>query len=86
VINEEELLSRVPTRLLIDGVWTGSATGATFSVLDPPTGHELLHVADATPGDADPRPRRGRGGAAFTSPTSSDPNRPKCGFLRQHFQ
>ena len=52
MINEHELLSRVPTRLLIDGVWTDSATGGTFSVLDPATGHELLRVADAAPEDA----------------------------------
>ena len=52
MINEHELLSRVPTRLLIDGVWTDSATGATFSVLDPATGHDLLRVADAAPEDA----------------------------------
>jgi succinate-semialdehyde dehydrogenase/glutarate-semialdehyde dehydrogenase len=28
------------------------ATGATFSVLDPATGHDLLRVADAAPEDA----------------------------------
>jgi len=52
MFNEHELLSRVPTRLLIDGVWTNSATSATFSVVDPATSRDLLRVADAAPEDA----------------------------------
>jgi len=52
MINEHELLSRVPTGLLIDGVWTDSATSATFRVVDPATGRDLLRVADAAPEDA----------------------------------
>jgi succinate-semialdehyde dehydrogenase/glutarate-semialdehyde dehydrogenase len=51
MITEHELLSRVPNRLLVGGDWTGAAAGATFSVLDPATGRELLRVADAEPED-----------------------------------
>ena len=50
--SERELLRRVPTRLFIDGAWTESATGATFGVVDPATGRDLLRVADAASDDA----------------------------------
>jgi succinate-semialdehyde dehydrogenase/glutarate-semialdehyde dehydrogenase len=49
MITEAELLSRVPTRLLIDGAWTGTAAG--FVVRNPATGDELLRIADATAED-----------------------------------
>ncbi|MFI6073878.1 NAD-dependent succinate-semialdehyde dehydrogenase [Actinoplanes sp. NPDC051343] len=49
MINETELLSRVPTRVLIDGAWTDTA--ADFGVWNPATGDELLRIADATAED-----------------------------------
>ena len=52
MIDKDDLLSRVPKQLLIGGVWTDGVTGATFSVSNPATGHDLLRVADAMPGDA----------------------------------
>lgn len=48
---ERELLARVPTGLLVDGVWQPAADGRTFAVVDPATGETLLDIADATPED-----------------------------------
>jgi succinate-semialdehyde dehydrogenase/glutarate-semialdehyde dehydrogenase len=48
---ERELLARVPTGLLVDGVWQPAADAGTFTVVDPATGEPLLEIADATPGD-----------------------------------
>lgn len=45
------LLPPVTDRLLIDGVWTPSSTGARFDVDDPATGRTLTSVADASAAD-----------------------------------
>jgi succinate-semialdehyde dehydrogenase/glutarate-semialdehyde dehydrogenase len=45
-----EVLSAVPTGLLIDGKWRCDQ-GVTFPVHDPATGHELAQVTDASPED-----------------------------------
>jgi len=50
-INESDLLAKVPTGLLIDGVWRPAADGSTVDVLDPATGRSLLTVASATTAD-----------------------------------
>ena len=49
---ERQVVSAVPTGLLIGGQWRPAATGATFSVEDPSTGQVLTEVADATSADA----------------------------------
>jgi succinate-semialdehyde dehydrogenase/glutarate-semialdehyde dehydrogenase len=48
---EQELLSSVPTGLLIGGEWRDAANGKTFDVEDPATGKTLLTIADASPED-----------------------------------
>ncbi|WIB60269.1 NAD-dependent succinate-semialdehyde dehydrogenase [Curtobacterium sp. MCLR17_007] len=48
---EQDLLSRVPTGLFIDGSWQPSSDGATFAVHDPSTGAVLADVASATADD-----------------------------------
>ncbi|THJ67870.1 NAD-dependent succinate-semialdehyde dehydrogenase [Arthrobacter echini] len=48
---ENALLEKVPTGLLIGGQWRQSSSGATFDVQDPATGSTLLTIADATPED-----------------------------------
>ena len=48
---EQAVLDRVPTGLLVDGVWQPAADDATFAVVDPATGETLLHIADASPED-----------------------------------
>ncbi len=42
----------LPTGLLIDGEWVDASGGDTIAVIDPATGDELTHIADATPADA----------------------------------
>ncbi|HEV7169297.1 MAG TPA: NAD-dependent succinate-semialdehyde dehydrogenase [Micrococcaceae bacterium] len=44
---ESELLASVPTGLLINGQWKPAASGKTFDVEDPSTGHTLLTISDA---------------------------------------
>ncbi|WP_028281371.1 NAD-dependent succinate-semialdehyde dehydrogenase [Arthrobacter sp. H5] len=51
VQREQELLSRVPTGLLIGGEWRDASTGKTFDIEDPATGKTLLTIADASPED-----------------------------------
>jgi len=48
---EQAVLDRVPTGLLVDGVWQPAADDATFAVVDPATGETLLRIADASPED-----------------------------------
>ncbi|UZX02928.1 NAD-dependent succinate-semialdehyde dehydrogenase [Arthrobacter sp. CDRTa11] len=48
---EGELLSSVPTGLLINGQWRPAHSGKTFDVEDPATGKVLLSIADAGPED-----------------------------------
>ncbi|NJC21763.1 succinate-semialdehyde dehydrogenase/glutarate-semialdehyde dehydrogenase [Arthrobacter pigmenti] len=48
---EHELLSTVPTGLLIGGQWRDASNGKTFDVEDPATGKTLLSIADASPED-----------------------------------
>lgn len=48
---EQELLSTVPTGLLIGGEWRDASNGKTFNVEDPATGETLLTIADAGPED-----------------------------------
>lgn len=49
---ERQLLSSVPTGLLINGAWRSANGGATFAVEDPATGQTLLEIADGTSTDA----------------------------------
>ncbi|WP_345153902.1 aldehyde dehydrogenase family protein, partial [Arthrobacter ginkgonis] len=49
---EAELLSKVPTGLLIDGVWRDASDGGTFDVQDPATGKVIATLASATSQDA----------------------------------
>ena len=44
---ENEILSAVPTGLLINGEWRPAASGETFEVEDPASGKILLNIADA---------------------------------------
>ncbi|BDZ52139.1 NAD-dependent succinate-semialdehyde dehydrogenase [Frondihabitans sucicola] len=48
---EQQILTSVPTDLLINGVWRPAQSGSTFAVIDPATGDELAQVADGTPAD-----------------------------------
>jgi aldehyde dehydrogenase (NAD+) len=41
------------TKLLIDGKWTNSASGKTFSTVNPATGREIAQVAEADKADVD---------------------------------
>jgi succinate-semialdehyde dehydrogenase/glutarate-semialdehyde dehydrogenase len=47
----EQLLSAVPTGLLIGGEWRPASGGRTFDVHDPATGEALLAIADAAADD-----------------------------------
>ena len=49
---ERAVLERVPTGLLIDGVWREAAGSGRLAVEDPATEETLLEVADARPQDA----------------------------------
>src|SRR5215210_1217634 len=49
---EEQVVSAVPTGLLIGGQWRPASTGGTFAIEDPSTGQVLTEVADATSADA----------------------------------
>lgn len=49
---EQQLLSTIPTGLLINGQWCDATGGGTFAVEDPATGRTLLEIADATSTDA----------------------------------
>ena len=44
---ERELLTSVPTGLLINGQWRPAGSGKTFDVEDPATGKVLLSISDA---------------------------------------
>jgi succinate-semialdehyde dehydrogenase/glutarate-semialdehyde dehydrogenase len=50
-VRENELLSTVPTGLLLNGEWRPAASGETFEVEDPARGKVLLSIADAGPED-----------------------------------
>src|SRR5690606_37286247 len=47
-----DIVSAVPTRLLIGGQWRDATETATMPVEDPSTGSTLCDVADASPDDA----------------------------------
>ena len=47
-----DIVSAVPTRLLIGGQWRDATETATMPVEDPSTGSTLCDVADASPADA----------------------------------
>jgi succinate-semialdehyde dehydrogenase/glutarate-semialdehyde dehydrogenase len=49
---ERDVLSTVPTGLLLNGAWVDAGSGATLPVEDPSTGEVLLQVADASVEDA----------------------------------
>ncbi len=49
---EQELLQRVPTGLLINGEWVEASSGKTLPVYDPATGKELLRIQDGNSDDA----------------------------------
>jgi succinate-semialdehyde dehydrogenase / glutarate-semialdehyde dehydrogenase len=48
---EQQVVSAVPTTLLVGGQWRPAASGATFAVEDPSTGDVLVEVADASSAD-----------------------------------
>jgi succinate-semialdehyde dehydrogenase/glutarate-semialdehyde dehydrogenase len=50
-MNEQQLLSTVPTGLFIGGEWRDSSDGRRIDVEDPATGETLTTVADATVAD-----------------------------------
>jgi succinate-semialdehyde dehydrogenase/glutarate-semialdehyde dehydrogenase len=49
---EQTIVDKVPTQLLIGGEWRDASGGDTLAVEDPSTGETLREVADATPDDA----------------------------------
>lgn len=51
-INVDQLLSDLPTGLLIDGQWRESSDGGTFGVENPATGEAIATLASATVHDA----------------------------------
>ena len=48
-----DALRNVPRQLLIGGKWVDALSGATFSVVDPSTGAELVQVASGEASDVD---------------------------------
>ncbi|MGB3762254.1 MAG: NAD-dependent succinate-semialdehyde dehydrogenase [Ornithinimicrobium sp.] len=48
---QDELVTRTPTDLFIDGDFGPASGGATFDVVNPATGKVLTQVADAAPSD-----------------------------------
>ncbi|WP_026877877.1 NAD-dependent succinate-semialdehyde dehydrogenase [Jiangella gansuensis] len=50
---ERDVVSGVPTGLLIGGAWRDSSSGGRFDVEDPSTGEVITTVADATVEDGD---------------------------------
>ena len=50
--NISEVLSRVPTGLLINGQWVDAQDGATFDVENPATGEVIATLASAGEADA----------------------------------
>lgn len=77
-----ELISRIPTQLLIDGRWTDASTGATLGVSDPATGGELVRIADASPDDA----RRALDAAVAAAPAwAKTAPRERAEILRRAF-
>lgn len=51
MIDEAELLAKVPTQLFIGGEWVESTSGRAIDVHDPATGLVLATIADASPAD-----------------------------------
>jgi succinate-semialdehyde dehydrogenase / glutarate-semialdehyde dehydrogenase len=49
---EQTVVDKVPTQLLIGGEWRDASGGDTLEVEDPATGEALCEIADATPDDA----------------------------------
>jgi succinate-semialdehyde dehydrogenase / glutarate-semialdehyde dehydrogenase len=49
---EQTVVDKVPTQLLIAGEWRDASGGDTLAVEDPATGEALCEIADATPDDA----------------------------------
>jgi succinate-semialdehyde dehydrogenase / glutarate-semialdehyde dehydrogenase len=49
---EQTVVDKAPTKLLIGGEWRDSRGGDTLAVEDPSTGETLCEIADATPDDA----------------------------------
>jgi succinate-semialdehyde dehydrogenase / glutarate-semialdehyde dehydrogenase len=49
---EQTVVDKVPTKLLIAGEWRDASGGDTLPVEDPSTGETLCEIADATPDDA----------------------------------
>jgi succinate-semialdehyde dehydrogenase / glutarate-semialdehyde dehydrogenase len=81
-INESDLLAKVPTGLLVDGVWRPASDGSTVDVLDPATGRSLLTVASATA--ADGLDALAAADAAFPS-WAATPARARAEILRRAF-
>ena len=48
---QDELFTRTPTDLFIDGEFCPAGSGATFDVVNPATGQVLAQVADAGAAD-----------------------------------
>src|SRR5208337_2413991 len=55
-----------PTKLLINNRWVDSASGKTFSTVNPATGEEICQVAEADAADVDQAVSAAR--AAFNGP------------------
>jgi succinate-semialdehyde dehydrogenase/glutarate-semialdehyde dehydrogenase len=51
-LNASEALSHAPTRLFINGAWTGADSGQVLEVEDPATGQAIAEVADCGPDEA----------------------------------
>ncbi|MEY2698676.1 MAG: hypothetical protein RL720_632 [Actinomycetota bacterium] len=51
LINEAELLAKVPSQLYINGQWVDGSEGKTIEVKDPATGKVIKTIADASPED-----------------------------------
>jgi succinate-semialdehyde dehydrogenase / glutarate-semialdehyde dehydrogenase len=49
---EQTVVDKVPTKLLIGGEWRDARGGDTLAVEDPSTGETLCEIANATPDDA----------------------------------
>ncbi|MCA5892192.1 NAD-dependent succinate-semialdehyde dehydrogenase [Isoptericola sp. NEAU-Y5] len=77
-----QILSSVPTGLLIDGAWRAASDGGTFAVENPATGEVLAHVASGTADDA----RAAMDAAAAAQDSwAATPARERAEILRRGF-
>lgn len=87
-IDVDQLLSRVPTGLLIGGQWREASDGSTFEVENPATGATIATLASATAQDAaaalDAACAAQRDWAATAPRTRSDILRTAFELIREH--